>query len=54
MTHTFRLIAEGKTDLYEELSLPFTKSKKLLTCYQENPSLKIFVEEVKNKTITLV
>lgn len=38
---------------YNDLSLPYTKSKILQNCYTENPSLQIFVEEVKSKTITL-
>jgi hypothetical protein len=38
---------------YNDLSLPYTKSKTLQNCYTENPSLQIFVEEVKNKTIAL-
>ena len=36
---------------YNSLSLPYTKSKTLQSCYTENPSLYFFVEELKHKVI---
>jgi hypothetical protein len=38
---------------YEKISKDFRKSKTLMKAYQENPSLKIFVESVLSKNIVL-
>ena len=43
---------EKKSNDYDKISKDFRKSKTLLKMYQENPSLKIFVDSVLAKNIT--
>ncbi len=44
---------KGHSDYYERVSKFYCKKKNLMKCYKENPSLKIFIEEIEKREIVM-